>query len=107
MSTVEELTGVVAGLIKVVKDLTMNVNHVTSQVGQLATAAQEPAPAAPLAVNQATPSLRLPTLQLPTFRCDEEQRNDIADFLERFVQQTSHLTDELKTTLLEQQTLKP
>ena len=103
MSTVEELTGVVAGLIKVVKDLTMNVNHVTSQVGQLATAAQEPAPAAPLAVNQATPSLRLPTLQLPTFRCDEEQRNDIADFLERFVQQTSHLTDELKTTLLEQQ----
>ena len=104
MASAEELQGIVAGLLSVVKDLIQKVNHISTQIGQLATTSQQ-APQNPPSASPAQPpqSLRLPTLQLPTFRCDESSRDDIADFLERFEQQTSHLSADITVTLLEQQ----
>ena len=107
MASTEELQGMAAGLASAVKDLTQNVNHISTQISQLATSSQQPQqtsqnpPSASLA--QPLQSLRLPTLQLPTIRCDESSRADIADLLERFDQQTSHLSANITVTLLEQQ----
>lgn len=39
MTTIEELQGVMAGLVSVVKDLTANVSQVTETVSQMADAA--------------------------------------------------------------------
>lgn len=109
MSSTEELQGIVSGLASVVKDLTHNVNQISTQIGQLATTplqpqqAQNPSSASPA---QPPQSLRLPTLQLPTFRFDESNRDDIADFLELFEQQTSHLSADINVTLLEQQCIE-
>ena len=49
------------------------------------------------------PNLRLPTLQLPTFRQDTTVQDDISYFLERFQEQTAHLTPPARQALLEQQ----
>ena len=37
---------------------------------------------------QATPNLKLPTLQLPKFRRDKLAQDDVNDFVERFKKQT-------------------
>lgn len=90
--------------------LNANVNHISTQIGQLASTSQQPqqAPQNPSSASPAQPpqSLRLPTLQLPTFRCDESGWDDIADFLEHFKQQTSHLSADITITLLEQQCIE-
>ena len=75
MASTEEFQGTVVGLVNVVKDLTRNVNHISTQIGQFATTSQQTqqAPQNPPSTSPAQPqqSLRLPTLQLPTFCPDE------------------------------------
>ena len=96
-TTIAELQGVVAGLVTVVKDLTTNVNHVTQIVGEMAQAG----PGAPNPEN--TQGLRMPSMQLPSFRRDSVVQDDISEFLERFTQQTSHLPAKTSLSILEQQ----
>lgn len=48
-------------------------------------------------------SLRMPSMQLPSFRRDHEVRDDISEFLERFTQQTSNLPVATRLLLLERQ----
>ena len=62
MTTIEELQGVVAGLVGVVEQLTTNVLQVSQTVGQMA----EVVPGQP----QVNPSqvLRMLSIQLPSFR---------------------------------------
>ena len=97
MATIEELTGLIAGLSSVVKGLTTNVAEISTQVGQLTNAG--------ISGNdtQATPNLKLPTLKLPKFRRDKLVQDDVNDFIERFDEQTNHLPHNLRLTLLEQQ----
>ena len=45
----------------------------------------------------------MPSIQLPSFRRDSVVQDDILEFLERFIQQTSHLPAETHLSLLEQQ----
>ena len=94
MTTIEELQGIVAGLVSVVKELTTNVSQVNHTVGNMAQSA-------PAASN--SHSLRMPSIQLPSFRRDSVVQDDISEFLERFIQQTSHLPAETRLSLLEQQ----
>jgi len=96
-TTIAELQGVAPGLISAVKDLTTNVNHVTQTVGDIAHAV----PAAPNPDN--TQGLRMPFMQLPSFRRDSVVQDDISEFLEQFTQQTSHLPAKTRLSLLEQQ----
>ena len=96
-TTIAELQGVVAGLVGVVKDLTTNVNHVTQTIGEMAQAV----PGAPNSDNMQ--GLRMPSMQLPSFRRDSVVQDDISEFLERFTQQTSHLPAKTSLSLLEQQ----
>ena len=98
MTTVEELQGIVAGLVSVVKDLTTNVSQVNQTVANMA----QSVPAVPQQSNN-TQSLRMPSIQLPSFRRDSGVQDDISEFLERFTQQTSHLPAETCLSLLEQQ----
>ena len=97
MATIEELQGVVAGLVSVVKDLTTNVSQVTQTVSQMA----EAAPTA--SHHDKNQGLRMPSMQLPSFRRDSVIQDDISEFLERLTQQTSHLPAETRLSLLEQQ----
>ena len=97
MTTIEELQGVVAGLVSVVKDLTTNVSEVTQTVGQMADAAPT------VSHHDKNQGLRMPSMQLPSFRCDSVIQDDISEFLERLTQQTSHLPAETRLSLLEQQ----
>ena len=97
MATIEELQGVVAGLVSVVKDLTAKVSQVTQTVGQMA----EAAPTA--SHHDKNQGLRMPSKQLPSFRPDSVIQDDISEFLERLTQQTSHLPVETRLSLLEQQ----
>ena len=94
MKTIEELQGVVAGLVSVVKDLTKNVSQVTQTVGQMADAA----PTA--SHHDKNQDLRMPSLQIPSFRQDSVILDDISKFLEQLTQQTSHLA-ETRLLLLE------
>ena len=94
MTTIEELQGIVAGLVSVVKELTTNVSQVNHTVGNMAQSA-------PAASN--SHSLRMPSIQLPSFCRDSVVQDDILEFLERFIQQTSHLPAETRLSLLEQQ----
>ena len=75
-TTIAELQGVVAGLVGVVKDLTTNVNHVTQTIGEMAQAV----PGAPN--SDTTQGLRMPSMQLPSFRRDTVVQDDIFEFLE-------------------------
>lgn len=93
MTTIEELQGIVAGLVSVVKELTTNVSQVNHTVGNMAQSV-------PAASN--SHSLRMPSIQLPSFRRDSVVQDDISEFLERFIQQTSHLPAETRLSLLEQ-----
>ena len=94
MTTIEELQGIVAGLVSVVKELTTNVSQVNHTVGNMAQSA-------PAASN--SHSLRMPSIQLPSFRRDSVVQDDISEFLDPFIQQTSHLPAETRLSLLEQQ----
>ena len=76
MPTIEELQGVVAGLISVVKDLTANVSQVTQTVGNMAGAA----PAAPH--HDHNQGLGMPSMQLPSFRRDSVVQDNVSEFLE-------------------------
>ena len=96
-ATIEELQGIVAGLVSVVKDLTTNVTQVNQTVGNMAKAV--PAPVQ----HENTQGLRMPSIQLPSFRRDSVVQDDISEFLERFNQQTSHLPAGTRFSLLEQQ----
>lgn len=60
-TAIAEIQGAVAGLVRVVKDLTTNVNHITQTISNMAQAV----PAAPNPNN--TQFLCLPSLQLPSF----------------------------------------
>ena len=96
MATIEELQGVVAGLVSVVKDLTTNVSQVTQTVAQMA----EAAPTA--SHHNKNQGLRMPSMQLPSFRRVSVIQDDISEFLERLTQETSHLPAETRLSLLEQ-----
>ena len=102
-ATVEELQGLIAGLSEVVKGLATNLNTVATQVGAITAAShgQQSSEADPVVTQN--PNLRLPTLQLPTFRQDTTVQDDISYFLERFQEQTAHLTPPVRQALLEQQ----
>ena len=97
MATIEELQGIVAGLVSVMKDLTTNVSQVNNTVGNMAQSV--PAPSQQSNCH----SLRMPSIQLPSFRRDTVVQDDISEFLERFTQQTSHLPAETRLSLLGQQ----
>ena len=96
-TTIAELQGVVAGLVGVVKDLTTNINHVTQTIGEIAQAVL----GAPNSDN--TQGLRMPSMQLPSFRRDTVAQDDISEFLESFTQQTSHPPAKTSLSFLEQQ----
>ncbi|KAL9981742.1 hypothetical protein ACROYT_G010486 [Oculina patagonica] len=96
-ATIEELQGIVAGLVNGMKDLTTNVTQVTQTVGNMAESI--PAPDQ----HENTQGLRMPSMQLPSFRRDSVVLDDISKFLERFNQQTSHLPADTRFSLLEQQ----
>ena len=92
-ATIEELQGLIAGLSDVVQGVTTNLNTIATQVGDItASAAQQPSQAISDPVVPQNPNLRLPTLQLPTFQQDASVQDDISYFLERFQEQTAHLT---------------
>ena len=99
-ATIEEIQGVVAGLSEVVKGLVGAIQAVhTAQT----TRSQTTPPENPAVPSTGVASLRLPTLQLPTFRQDTKVQDDIADFLDRFHEQTAQLPVTVRLSLLEQQ----
>ena len=105
-ATIEELQGVVAGLSEVVKGLVNTVQQQSALLQAHTTASTSQANSADTTSgsnNQHLSTLRLPTLQLPTFRQDKTAQDDIAEFLERFQEQTSHLPAKIRLSLLEQQ----
>ena len=99
-ATIEEIQGVVAGLSEVVKGLlgAIQAVHTAQTTGSQATPPENPA-----VLSTGVASLRLPTLQLPTFRQDTKVQDDIADFLDRFHEQTAQLPVTVRLSLLEQQ----
>ena len=90
MTTIEELQGVLAGPVSVVKDLTTNVSQVTQTVGQMADAVPT------TSHHDKNQGLRMPSMQLPSFHGDSVLQDDISEFLERSTQQTSHLPAETR-----------
>ena len=99
-ATIEEIQGVVAGLSEVVKGLVGAIQAVhTAQ----STGSQATPPGNPAVPSTGIASLRLPTLQLPTFRQDTKVQDDIADFLDRFHEQTAQFPVTVRLSLLEQQ----
>ena len=99
-ATIEEIQGVVADLSEVVKGLVGAIQAVhTAQT----TGSQATPPGNPAVPSTGVASLRLPTLQLPTFRQDTKVQDDIADFLDRFHEQTTQFPVSVRLLLLEQQ----
>ncbi|KAL9952629.1 hypothetical protein ACROYT_G039905 [Oculina patagonica] len=96
-ATIEELQGIVAGLVSVVKDLTTNLTQVTQTVGNMAEAV--PAPIQ----HRNTQGLHMPSMQLSSFRRDSVVQDDISEFLKQFNQQTSYLPAGTRFSLFEQQ----
>lgn len=98
--TIEEIQGVVAGLREVVKGLVgvIQAVHTAQTTGLYATLPENPA-----VPSTGIVSLRLPTLQLTTFCHDTKVQDDIADFLDRFQEQTAQLPVTVCLSLLEQQ----
>lgn len=99
-ATIKEIQDIVAGLSKVVKGLAGAIQavHTAQTTGLQATLPENPA-----VPSTGVASLRLPTLQLPTFRQDTKVQDDIADFLNRFQEQTAQLPVTVRLSLLEQQ----
>ena len=97
MASTEELQRIVEGLVSVAKGLTQNVNHISTRIGQLATTSQQAPSIAPTASPAQPPQSSVPVI------CCHGLTQDIADFLQCFQQQTSHLPADITVTLLEQQ----
>ena len=100
-AVVEELQGLIAGFSEVVKGLATNLNTVATQVITAPSHGQQSSEADPVVTQNL--NLRLPALQLPTFRQDTTVQDDISYFLERFQEQTAYLTLPVRQALLEQQ----
>ena len=91
--TVEELQGFVAGLSEIVKGLVNTVQQQSALLQAHTTASTSQANSADTTSasnNQHLSTLRLLTLQLPTFRQDKTAQDDIAVFLG--VSKNKHLT---------------
>ncbi|KAL9985736.1 hypothetical protein ACROYT_G008176 [Oculina patagonica] len=101
-ATIEELQGVVSSLSEVVKGLVGAIQAV--HTAQTTAAASQAHPPEHQAVS--SPTLRLPKLQLPTFRQDTKVQDDIGDFLDRFQEQTSQFPVTVRLLLLEQQCIE-
>ena len=100
MSATIELQGLIAGLSEVViKGLNHKSKHSRdSSWRDMVNNRTKPTP-----VVTQNPNLRLPILQFPTFRQDTTVQDDISYFMERFHEQTAHLTASARQALLEQQ----
>ena len=85
-ATIQDIQGAVAGLSEVVKGLVGAIQavHTAQTSGSQATL-----PGNPAVPSTGVASLRLPPLQLPTFRQDTKVQDDIADFLDPFHEQTT------------------
>ena len=98
-ATIEEIQGAVASLSEVVKRLVGAIQavHTAQTSGSHATL-----PGNPAIPSTGVASLRLPPLQLPTFRQDMKVQDDIADFLDPFHEQTTQFPVTVRLSLLEQ-----
>ena len=78
---------------------------ITLQVVENPTSGEESVPNMTTIEEQVNPSqvLRMPSMQLPSFRRDSVVRDDISEFIERFTQQTAHLPVGTRLSVLEQQ----
>ena len=103
MTSVEELQGIVAGLMAIVKQQAEAQKATNAQIANLTEAllAHGGPPAAPPIVQANSPALRMPALQLPQFRYDQNTHDDVNEFLESFDVQTTHLQAVTKLTLLQ------
>ena len=97
IATIEELQGIVAGLVSVVEDLTKNVFQVDQRVDNMA----QLVPA--VSQHSNTQSLHTLSTQLPSFSQDSSVQDNILEFLECYIQEISHLPAETCLSLLEQQ----
>ena len=99
MTTVEELQGIVAGLTAIVNQQAEAQKATNTQIANLTEAllAHGGPPTA-----RATAPLRMPALQLPQFRYDQNTHDDVNEFLESFDVQTTNLQAATKLTLLQQ-----
>ena len=104
MTTVEELQGIVAGLTAIVKQQAEAQKATNTQIANLTEAllAHGGPPTAPATAQVNSTPLRMPALQLPQFRYDQNTHDDINEFLESFDVQTTHLLAATKLTLLQQ-----
>ena len=105
-ATIKELHGIIADLSEIVKRLVKIVQQQSALLQAHTTASTSQANSADTTSgsnNQHLSTLRLPTLQLPTFHQDKTAQDDIAEFLERFQEQTPHLPTKIHLSLLEQQ----
>ena len=104
MTTVEELQGIVAGLTAIVKQQAEAQKATNTQIANLTEAllAHGGPPTAPATAQVNSTPLRMPALQLPQFRYDQNTHDDVNEFLESFDVQTTHLQAATKLTLLQQ-----
>ena len=93
MATVEELQGIVAGLTAIVKQQAEAQKATNTQIANLTEAllAHGGPPTAPATAQVNSTPLRMPALQLPQFRYDQNTHDDVNEFLESFDVQTTHL----------------
>ena len=82
MSSTEELKGIIAGLTEALRVTVQSQKQTHEEIAQLSHAVSS------IASNGSSPSLNLPRLQLPTFKCDRTRRDDVSEFLQRFEDQT-------------------
>ena len=104
MTSVEELQGIVTGLTAIVKQQAEAQKATNAQIANLTDAllAHGGPPAAPPTVQANSPALRMPALQLPQFRYDQNTHDHVNEFFESFDVQTTHLEAATKLTLLQQ-----
>ena len=100
-ATIEELQGVVAGLSEVVKGLVNTVQQQSALLQAHTTASTSQVNSAD--ITSGSNNQHLSTLKLSTFGQDKTAQDDIAEFLERFQEQTSHLPAKIRLSLLELQ----
>ena len=103
MPTVEELQGIAAGLMAVVKQQAKAQKATNAQIAQLTEALiahGRPSMATP-APSTSNNTLRMPAPQLPQFRYDNSSHDDVNEFLETFEVKTAHLPAATKLALLQ------
>ena len=102
MSSVEELQGIVAGLMAIIKQQADAQKATNVQIAQLTEAliAHGGTPAAGPATSTSNTSLRMPALQLPQFRYNHSSYDDINEFLETFDVQIKRPIYQLQQNLL-------